>query len=91
MLITLQEGMVKAFGSDGAPIFNPEGMASVRLFRKEEDGTGLILQVGCQFWPVEGMTAGTHAAAAVKGFFGLFDTENPLEVCAKYGAVFGAA
>jgi len=92
VLITLGAGMVKAFGGDGSPLFNPEGMASARLFRKTEaDGVGLIIQVGCQFWPVEGMSAGTHASAAVKGFFDLFDTKNPLEVCAKYGAVFGAA
>jgi hypothetical protein len=97
-LITLGTGVVKAFGGDGSPLFNPEGMASARLFKKtEEDGVGLIIQVGCQFWPLSGetpdahMSAGTHASSAVKGFFELFDTENPLEVCAKYGAVFGSA
>lgn len=92
ILVTLGSGMVKAFGGDGSPLFNQEGMASARLFRKtEDDGTGLIIQLGCQFWPIEGATAGTHASSAVKGFFDLFETENPLEVCAKYGAVFGAA
>ena len=88
-LVNLTGGVIKAFGGDGAPVFNKEGMASVRLFHKQDDGIGLILQIGCQFWSVEGLTAGMHAAAAVKGFFGLFDTENPLEVCAKYGASFG--
>lgn len=88
-LINLKEGVIQAFGGDGAPVFGKEGMASVRLFRKE-DAIGSIIQIGCQFWSVEGLTAGMHAAAAVKGFFELFD-ENPLEVCAKYGAPFGMA
>lgn len=96
-LVAIGNQTVKAFGGDGAPLFSPDGMASVRLFRKMEDGTGLILQVACKFWPLEprdglpGMTPGEHAAWAVKGFFAQFQDGNPLEVCAKYGAQFGAA
>jgi len=82
--ISHEGGIFNAFGGDGAPLFNPEGLASARLFRKEDDGIGLILQVACRY------PNGTDAAAATKTFYGLFE-ENPLEVCQKYGAVFGQA
>jgi hypothetical protein len=88
-IVMIEQGRISAFGGDGAPVFNPEGEASVRLTRKTEDGVSLILEIGCQFWPVDGLDAGKHAASAVKGFFAQFDTENPLEVCAKYAAPFG--
>ena len=88
-IVVIEQGRISAFGGDGAPVFNPEGEVSVRLTRKTEDGVGLILEIGCQFWPEAELDAGKHAAAAVKGGFPLFDTENPLEVCAKYAAPFG--
>ena len=76
--------MFKAFGGDGAPLFNQEGTASVRLFRKCEDGVGLVLQVGCRY------PSGELASQATKDFYALFE-ESPLTVCKTYGAVFGAA
>jgi hypothetical protein len=90
-MVQLENGLVPVFGGDGAPLFGKEGMASARLFRKQDDGISLILQVGCKFPPLEGMSAGQHASAAVKAFFSLFGDENPLTVCSKYGAVFGQA
>ena len=89
--ITHDGGIFNAFGGDGAPVFSPDGMASVRLFKKT-DGIGLIAQVGCLFWKTdEHASSGIMAAAAVKGFFEQFDTENPMEVCAKYAVPFGQA
>lgn len=82
--IALEGGLFKAFGGDGAPLFNAEGTASVRLFRKEEDGINLILQVGCQYGD------GPSAAIATKAFYAQFE-ESPLQVCQTYGATFGQA
>ena len=90
-LVVVNGQSIKAFGGDGAPLFNPEGLASVRLFRKTEDGVGLVIQIGCTFWETpEHESPGKMAAAAVKGFFALFPTDNPMEVCAKYAVPFGA-
>lgn len=72
------------FGGDGAPFFDPAGMSSVRLWKKMDDGTQLILQVGAK-WP-----SGPEAATAVKAFFGLFE-QGPLEMVATYAATFGSA
>ena len=83
-VIALEGGIFKAFGGDGAPLFNAEGTASVRLFRKADDGKGLILQIGCRY------ADGVSAAAATKAFYALFD-ESPLTVCQTYGATFGQA
>ena len=83
-LIAMESGVFKAFGGDGAPLFNQEGTASVRLFKKLEDGCGLILQVGCRY------ASGEEAAAATKAFYALFE-ESPLSVCQTYGATFGQA
>jgi hypothetical protein len=95
--VHMDHGLLNLFGGDGAPLFNPEGMASARLYRKEPDGIGLIVQVACRYpstaqvgdAPRE-LTPGEHAAAATKAFYALFE-ENPLEVCQKYGARFGQA
>jgi len=95
--VRMDQGLLNLFGGDGAPLFNPEGMASARLFRKEPDGIGLIVQIACRYpgttqagdAPRE-LTPGEHAAAATKAFYALFE-ENPLEVCQKYGALFGQA
>jgi hypothetical protein len=84
IMVALPEGTISVFGGDGAPLFNKHGMASARLFRKEEDGVGLILQVGCQY------PSGEEAAAATKSFYGQFE-ESPLELCQKFGTVFGQA
>jgi hypothetical protein len=95
-MVKLENGLVPVFGGDGAPLFGKEGTASARLFRKMDDGIGLILQVGCHYPGTEAtaeldaMNPGKHAAAAVKGFFALFD-DNPMIVCQKFGAAFGAA
>lgn len=83
-LVNLPGGTVTIFGGDGAPLYNAQGMASARLFRKEDDGVSLILQVGCQY------PSGEEAAAATKGFYQSFD-ESPLEVCQKFGTTFGQA
>lgn len=72
------------FGGDGAPLFNDEGFASIRLLRKEEDRTSLILQVGYKYVDVP------TASAGVKQFFELFDTD-PVSVCQRYASVFGQA
>lgn len=91
-LVMVDGQSIKAFGGDGAPLFSKDGMASVRLFRKTSDGVGLIIQIGCMFWKcAEHASPGVMAAAAVKGFFELFDTDNPMEVCAKYAVPFGQA
>ena len=88
--IAMESGLFKAFGGDGAPLFNAEGTASVRLFKKvggEEDSgrwVNLILQVGCKY------PEGTDAALATKAFYALFE-ESPLVVCQTYGATFGQA
>jgi hypothetical protein len=88
--ISHEGGLFNAFGGDGAPLFSPDGMASCRLFGKMSDGIGLIAQIACQYKPTAELGAGEHAAAATKAFYGLFD-ESPLEVCQKYGAIFGQA
>ena len=72
------------FGGDGCPMFNKEGMVTVRLLRKEEDGTNLIIELGHQY------EVGTGAMDAVKQLFSSFDCD-PLEVPRKYGTAFGAA
>jgi hypothetical protein len=82
--IALEGGIFKAFGGDGAPLFNAEGTASVRLFKKMDDGKNLILQIGCKY------KDGAAAAQATKTFYGLFE-ESPLTVCQTYGATFGQA
>lgn len=82
--IALENGLFQAFGGDGAPLFNQAGMASIRLFRKLDDGVNLILQIGCQY------PDGPSAALATKAFYALFN-ESPLVVCQKFGAVFGQA
>lgn len=84
LLVTLEGGPISIFGGDGSPLYNDKGMASVRLFRKEDDGVGLILQVGCQY------PSGPEAAAATKAFYDLFE-ESPLELTQKLGTVFGQA
>jgi hypothetical protein len=81
--IALEGGIFTAFGGDGAPLFNEEGTASVRLF-KRVGAVNLILQVGCRY------SDGIVAAAATKAFYGLFE-ESPLSVCQTYGATFGQA
>lgn len=83
-LIALEGGTFKAFGGDGAPLFNNEGTASARLFRKEDDGTNLILQIGCKY------PDGASSALATKAFYAQFE-ESPLSVCKTYGATFGQA
>jgi len=90
-MVKIETGMIPVFGGDGAPLFGKDGMASSRLFKVMDDGIRLILQVGCKYPGESGMNPGQHASAAVKGFFGLFDDENPLTVCQKYAAVFGQA
>ena len=82
-VIALETGTFTAFGGDGAPLFNQEGTASVRLF-KRVDGVGLILQVGCSYGKTD------LAAAATKDFYALFD-ESPLTVCKTFGVAFGDA
>ena len=84
MLVALEGGTIKIFGGDGAPLYNEQGMASCRLFKKLDDGIGLILQVGCQY------PAGEDAVQATKSFYQQFD-ESPLVVTQKYGALFGQA
>jgi len=85
ILVVMDTGeTVKLFGGDGAPLFNEEGVAALRLFRKLDDGVNLVLQVGCRY------PKGLAAAAATRAFYAQFE-ESPLEVCQKYGAVFGAA
>jgi|SRR5690606_1698569 len=76
--------IVPIFGGDGAPIFSKNGMVSVRLIRKCDDGRLLILQIGAKF------SDGIEAAAAVKAFFGQFG-ENALQICHTYAAPFGLA
>ena len=83
-LIGMDSGMFKAFGGDGAPLFNNEGTASVRLFKKVDDGINLILQIGCKY------PDGGSAALATKAFYAQFE-ESPLSVCQTYGATFGQA
>lgn len=93
-LVKSDTGLIPIFGGDGAPLFGKDGMASVRLFRRIVDerdevtgsrsGVSLILQVGAKF------PSGIDAAAAVKGFFALFD-QNALAVCQSFAAPFGAA
>lgn len=90
-MVQLEGGMVPVFGGDGAPLFGKDGMASARLFKKNEEGICLLLQVGCKYPSTSELSPGQHASAAVKGFFGLFGDEDPLTVCSKYGAVFGQA
>lgn len=77
------------FGGDGTPIYGTDGMASVRLIRKENDGTNLIVQVGRQYLP-KSEEGGKKAASAVKGLFALFE-DDPFEVIRTFGAQFGQA
>jgi hypothetical protein len=83
--VNLNGTLVSIFGGDGAPFFNKAGTAMCRLFRRERDGTNLILDVGCRYGNV------MAAKEAVKGFFGQFDGENPVELCARFAPKFGAA
>lgn len=89
-LIPINGAMVPIFGGDGTPLISPTGMASVRLFRKFEDGVGLVLQVGCQYKPAGDHSAGHRAAAGVKTFFALFE-KDPVTVCQTFSAPFGQA
>jgi hypothetical protein len=84
LAVVLEGGTISVFGGDGAPLFNEQGMASCRLFRKEDDGINLIVQLGCQY-PV-----GVDAAAATKVFYAQFEG-SPLTVIQRYGALFGQA
>ena len=95
-MVQLESGLIPIFGGDGAPLFGKEGTTAVRLFKRMDDGIDLILQVGC-LYPAStagadapALSPGQHAAAAVKGFFGLFDVPA-LEVCQKFSAPFGQA
>jgi hypothetical protein len=83
-VIKADAGLIHVFGGDGAPLFGKNGMVSARLYKKLEDGIGLILQVGHQH------ESGVDAAQAVKTFFGQFD-QNALQVCASFAAPFGQA
>lgn len=89
LAIQHEGSLFNMFGGDGAPLFNPAGLVSVRLFLKIED-IGLILQITCHYPSTTDIPAGNHASAAVKAFYALFDV-NPLEVCHKHGALFGQA
>lgn len=89
-MVQIENGMVPVFGGDGAPLFSEDGMASMRLFRKEDDETLLILQLGYKYPAQPGRKPSLVASDGVKAFFELFD-ESPLTVCSKYGAVFGQA
>jgi hypothetical protein len=88
--IPFDGGMFNAFGGDGSPVYDKTGLARCRLFRKAEDGIPLIVEVSCKYRPTDELGAGEHAAAATKAFYGLFE-ESPLEICQKYGAIFGQA
>lgn len=81
---TADGAVITIFGGDGAPLYNQEGSAAARLFRKEDDGVNLILQLGC-FYP-----DGKDAAAATKGFYEAMGG-NPLELVERFGAVWGQA
>lgn len=76
-------GHVPLFGGDGTPIYGPNGMVSVRLYRKQADGCGLILQPGCRYKPLQ-------ATAAIKQFFASFNLP-PFEVIERFKAVWGQA
>jgi hypothetical protein len=83
-LVRMQDqSVIQIFGGDGAPLYNPEGTAALRLFKKV-DNIELILQVGCKY------PDGKEAGAATKGFYAMFD-ESPMEVVAKYTSPWGAA
>jgi hypothetical protein len=82
--VKVDNQLVPIFGGDGAPIFGKNGVASVRLIKKLEDGIYLIVQVGAQF------KDGIDAAQAVKAFFGQFG-ENAIQICQTYAAPFGLA
>lgn len=77
-------GYALIFGGDGSPMFNKDGNLTARLFRKEDDGIALILEVGTD------VKSGLKAGEAIKTLFESFDCD-PLEVYKKYGTPFGAA
>ena len=83
-VVKSEGGLIHVFGGDGAPLFGTNCMVSVRLFRKLEDGIGLILQIGCRH------DNGTTAAQTIKDFFGQFD-QDAMQVCSSFSAPFGAA
>lgn len=85
--------LVPIFGSDGAPLLSRDGMASVRLAKRQDDGINLILQVGSHYPgdPEHDIEPAAAAAQGIKALFAKFDGVEPLEVCRKFGAVFGAA
>jgi len=83
-LVRLESGkVVNIFGGDGAPLFNPEGAAALRLFKKVGD-IQLIIQLGCKF------PDGKVAAAATKGFYESFD-KPALEVISEFTSPWGMA
>lgn len=88
-MVPLGTSLVPIFGGDGTPTLLPNGMASVRLFRTEDDGTHLLLQLGCRFTLGES-PSGHQGAEAIKAFFALFDA-SPIAVCQQFGALFGQA
>jgi hypothetical protein len=73
---------ITLFGGDGAPFFSKSGAAMVRLFRRCGE-VDLILEIGHRFPSVEA------AAAAVKGFFHLFDDSSPFDVIKRHMPPFG--
>ena len=84
---------VSAFGCDGAPLVGKNGMASVRVYRKMDDGIGLILQIGSKYPGVPELKYEPAKAAAqgIKDLFARFEGVDPLEVCSQYSVAFGAA
>lgn len=83
-VVQLEGARTVIFGGDGTPYLDATGMSSVRLWKKMDDDTQLILQIGTK-WP-----SAKDAAAGVKGFFGQFE-DGPLEMIAKYSTSFGSA
>jgi hypothetical protein len=80
-LVPLGGAMVPIFGGDGAPFCGKNGMVSVRLYQAQDDGVGLILQIGAAFKPLA-------AASAIKDFFGQFDA-SPFETIDRFKTVWG--
>ena len=79
----LPEKAVTLFGGDGTPFIGANGMATVRLFKRLEDGTTLLLEVGHQY------KTAVEAAAAIRGFCELFTGISVVDLYTRFRPPFG--
>jgi len=74
-LVPVDGQVIQIFGGDGTPFVGQAGMAMMRLWKKFDE-TQVILEVGAKF------PSTIECLAAIKSFFGLYDSEGIRDVAA---------